>query len=588
MKRLCCVLGLGLAAAASAGVYDECVFHFEGGRDGFTGAAPDGIVQKGEVVDELHGGVPSHANNQAKIFGLATNVTFTTEQVPMHAAGLGTQSAQCLTFSRSEIVEPGKTNFNYGAVSFPFVPGLCPTDRYSAVFRLRRNAVNPYGQHAWFVSFGYNKNTDGQGFLLGLTSGGQLTTHCTGSTSPGAITALPAIPVGTWFDLGVVVDGNVVTYYVANPGADTTSVQGGPAQIRTASQTFTRDGFIPNTAMAAGDYVHVGGQDLPGTVWKVFDRASLNPAKFFEGSFQRIAFWNRALTYSEVVEAFAFPRPNLLQLGAANGSGDEFAAAEAATDAIGPDVMARDAWSGFSGRLRAGDARTVAFNVKADDARLAQLLRIAVASGSGLVKATLNGAVLASGRPVAPDAPLTLVVPVRQTPWLKSGPNTLVLERVDGGTEPIVLDAVRLGGSWTVGTQDNIRKQDFGWHYATTPLAYFDTYAFPRALNNKSGAKNFHLTVTVPEGVSGRYPARFGTRWRLDAPTPDATLAILVDGVEQVERPIPTGYENVWVDLGPGVHDVHFNSRGTEGVSYFDCFWLTFDPPPSGTLLILR
>ena len=585
MKRLIYVLGLGLAAAASAGVYDECVFHFEGGRDGFTGMAPDGIAQKGEIVDELRGGVASHANHGATVSGMPGQVAFTPESVPFFPSGLGDQTVSCLDLSYTLDESTGEKRCAYGTVELPFLADACPTNVYSAVLRLKRKQANPYRQNQWFISFGYSRNSNGQGFLLGFNSAGTLATHCTGSTSPGNLTGLQNVPFDQWVDIGVVVRGNVVTYYQAFPGLDRTSGQGGPSQIRSTSQTFIKDGYVPNTTMDRAN-IRIGGQIQGQSALKVFTDA--NYQKFFTGSFQRIAFWNRALELHEIAEAFAFPRPNLLQLGAANGHGDEFSAEETATDAIAAGMVQSAPWSGFSGTLRAGDARTITFNAKADDAQLAQLLRIAVASGSGQLKATLNGAVLASGRPVAPDAPLTLVMPVRKTPWLKAGANTLVLERVDGGAASLVLDAVRLGGSWTVGTQDNIKKQDFGWHQVTAPFAYFDTYAFPRALNNKSGAKNFHLTVEVPEGVSARSPARFGMRWRLDTPTPDATLAILVDGVEKVERPIPTGYENVWVDLGPGVHDVHFNSRGTEGVSYFDCFWLTFDPPPTGTMLLLR
>ena len=585
MKRVCCLFGVGLAVAASAGVYDECVFHFEGGRDGFTGTAPDGIVQQGEIVDELHGGVPSHANNLATVQGPQGLVSFTDESVPFFPAGLGDQTVSCLDLSYTLDESTGEKRCAYGTIKLPFLADACPTSVYSAIFRLKRKQANPYRQPQWFVSFGYNKNSNGQGFLLGFNSNGTLCTHCTGSTSPGNLIGLQNVSLDQWVDIGVVVRGNVVTYYQAFPGLDRTSAQGGPSQIRSTSQTFIKDGYIPNTAMVR-EYIQIGGQIAGQASLQVFTDA--NYQKFFTGSFQRIAFWNRALELHEIAEAFAFPRPNLLQLGAANGSGDEFAAVAKTTDAIAAGMVQNAPWSGFSGALRAGDARTITFNVKADDAKLAQLLRIAVASGSGEVKATLNGTVLASGRPVAPDAPLTLVVPVRKTPWLKTGANTLVLERVDNGAAPLVLDAVRLGGSWTVGTQDDIRKQDFGWHQVTAPFAYFDTYAFPRALNNKSGAKNFHLTVEVPEGVSGRYPARFGARWRLDVPTPDAELAILVDEEEKLVRPIPTGYENIWVDLESGAHDVHFNSRGTEGVSYFDCFWLTFDPPPTGTLLLIR
>ena len=138
MKRFCYVLGLGLAAAASAGVYDECVFHFEGGRDGFTGTAPDGIAQKGEIVDELRGGVPSHANHGATISGMPGHVAFTSESVPFFPSGLGDQTVSCLDLSYTLDESTGEKLCAYGTIQLPFLADACPTNVYSAVFRLKR------------------------------------------------------------------------------------------------------------------------------------------------------------------------------------------------------------------------------------------------------------------------------------------------------------------------------------------------------------------------------------------------------------------------------------------------------------------
>ena len=580
-------------AAVASGVYDDCVFLFEGGRDGFNGGKADGILQKGEIVDELRAGVPTHANHQATPKESGTsNLVWQTEKVNFHAAGMGVQELPCLQcrqYTWPDATDTSKTNWNYGTVNLPMLADLCPTNVYSAVFRVRRGDLNPFKQTQWFMSFGYSTNTDGQGWLLGFANDGTLSTHCTGSSSPGNITALKKTATNTWVNIGVVVTGNVVRYTLAFPGLDPKSEQGGPSQLYHATQTFEKDGFIPNTTMAKAN-IHIGGQE-DGKQCNA-PNGGKNNQKFFNGSFQRIAFWNRALSDREIAEAFAFPRPGHVVLGGQNGHADEFGRTDKADATVCADLVQRDSWTNFPASFRAGDVRTITFNMKKEDAMLSQLLVVKplATSPAALFKISLNGEVLSANEPM--KAGEKLKFPIRafkSRARFLTGANALRIERVDAG-EPIAIDAIWLGGSWYVGTQDNCAKQDLGWHYTRSYLEYQDTYAICRALNSKSGATNYNYTACAPADVAESYPVRVGLRYALSASTAAETsdLRMMVDGVEKLDLGKNTSYADYWVTIPAGEHDIGLRSYGTSGTFFFDCYMMTFDPPPAGMSVLIR
>lgn len=596
-RNLVCALATAVAGMTFAsGVYDDCVFLFEGGRDGFNGGTPDGILQKGELVDELRAGLPAHVNHQSTLSQSGTsNLLWTTEKVNFHAAGMGAQNLPCLNFkpyvwtvTTNATTGACSTNFNYGTVNIPAIGDLCKTNVYSAVFRVRRGDLNPFNQNQWFVSFGYNRNADGQGWLLGFTPKGTLTTHCTGSSSPGDVVGLANVDTNTWVDIGVVMQTNVVRYTLVFPGRDTTSAQGGPGHIYHAGQTFVRNGVVPNTTMNKA-YIHVGGQD--NGAQREFVKGN-NSLKFFDGSIQRIAFWNRALTDREIAEAFAFPRPSHVFLGGQNGHADEFGQTDMAEATIGPDLVQKDSWANFPASFRAGDRRTIKFKMSADDATLSQLLVIKPLADSPAAqfRISLNGEVLAACTQMKAGAKLKFPIPaLKNRARFLTGENTLLLERVDAG-DPITVDAIWLGGSWFVGKKDNRQKQDFGWHYDYAYMDYLDTYSFGRALNNGSGAKNWSFVAAAPTDVAESYPIRYCVRYKVDACTdPDANLNLIVD-TTSTNNLGNSAEANTdwWIPLTAGEHDLHLQAVGTNGVYYFDCHVLTFDPPPRGMVLVFR
>ena len=596
MKKIvaCAAMAMVVGSVAASGVYDDCVFLFEGGRDGFNGGTPDGILQKGELVDEFRAGVPTHANHQSTLNESGTsNLVWTTEKVNFHAAGMGVQNLPCLNFkpyvwtvTTNAATGACETNFNYGTVNIPAIGDACTTNVYSAVFRIRRGDLNPFKQNQWFISFGYSKNADGQGWLLGFTSAGKLTTHCTGSSSPGEVTGMVNVDTNTWVDIGVVMRTNVVRYTVVFPGRDTTSAQNGPGQIYHTEQTFAKDGFVPNTTMSKA-HIHLGGQDNGGV--KGYAK-NANSLKFFDGSFQRIAFWKRALSDREIAEAFAFPRPSHVFLGGQNGRADEFGQTDKAEATIGPDLIQKDSWANFPASFRAGDRRTIKFDMKKDDAMLPQLLVIKplATSPAAQFKISLNGEVLSAGEPMEAGAKLKFPIRAFKTrARFLTGTNTLLLERVDAG-DPVTIDAIWLGGSWYVGSAKDY-PYEFGWHYVRSYLEYQDSYSFCRALNNGSHATNYTYTVCAPTDVSESYPVRTGIRCYCTLPTdPGSDLHVLVDGVDRFDLGNSGTYADHWLSIPAGEHDIGLRAYGQSSLFWFDCLMMSFDPPPLGMAILLR
>jgi len=194
LSGMLCLLALGVQASS---VYDDCVWFFNGGTDGFGGKAVDQVVQQGEIADELHRATAAHANHQALPQGLA--MSFTREKVPLHAQGVGTQEVSCAKLNHTYSVVPGEggtatTNFGFSTLKMPFLGDYCTNGNYSAIFRIRRDAANPFRETSWFMNFGY---TGDNGFLLGFGSNGAISFHANNRAATTGGGALHRRPRGT-------------------------------------------------------------------------------------------------------------------------------------------------------------------------------------------------------------------------------------------------------------------------------------------------------------------------------------------------------------------------------------------------------
>ena len=592
MKKLLMTVAAMAAVCAFGGVYDDCVYLFEGGLD----ANGNGLFSTGELRDELHAN-PSHANNGAVVSGYSDCAIFRNEPVPYQSAGISTQNVQCLYMPQTVKVSGTTTNYFPVWYAMPFLRDYCTTNVYSAVFRVRAD-YDPLSKGGWMMNFGYTKNdiAVGQGWLLGLiwdktAQAFRLNSHAPGSS--GKSWGDANIPTNTWIDIGVVVTGNVVRAYRAYTG------RGSPSSGTTASlDAFTAHsatfkssaGVAPNLTMLR-ENIRFGGQAFNSTAKNYSSVTDDNLKKYFAGSVRRMAFWNRALTEEEVREAFGRPRPDIVRIGAANGNADEFASDAAAT----ATVDAFGAWRDFSASLRAGDARNVTFPLSANESDLPQLLRIKTLAGggSGTLRVSLNGTTVTS-RPIVAGQPFVTILPARA---FVTGANTLTLTRTDANGTAIAIDALAVGGSWQVGKND--RKTD-EFTYGV-PLSSYDTYvnafAWNRAANAKeTGTSALNLYVTVLEEAA-RYGLHFETRTRNTyalTTTPNTKLTVSVHGVTKKELTGLGGsvWEDIALDFEPGelpvgVNNIRF-SITDGGCYYFDYHRFQLVPPSDGTYLIVR
>ena len=592
MKKILMMVAAMAAAYAFGGVYDDCVYLFEGGLD----ANGNGLFSTGELRDELHAN-PSHANNGAVVSGYSDCAIFRNEPVPYQSAGISTQNVQCLYMPQTVKVSGTTTNYFPVWYAMPFLRDYCTTNVYSAVFRVRAD-YDPLSKGGWMMNFGYTKNdiAVGQGWLLGLiwdktAQAFRLNSHAPGSS--GKSWGDANIPTNTWIDIGVVVTGNVVRAYRAYTG------RGSPSSGTTASlDAFTAHsatfkssaGVAPNLTMLR-ENIRFGGQAFNSTAKNYSSVTDDNLKKYFAGSVRRMAFWNRALTEEEVREAFGRPRPDIVRIGAANGNADEFASDAAAT----ATVDAFGAWRDFSASLRAGDARNVTFPLSANESDLPQLLRIKTLAGggSGTLRVSLNGTTVTS-RPIVAGQPFVTILPARA---FVTGANTLTLTRTDANGTAIAIDALAVGGSWQVGKND--RKTD-EFTYGV-PLSSYDTYvnafAWNRAANAKeTGTSALNLYVTVLEEAA-RYGLHFETRTRNTyalTTTPNTKLTVSVNGVTKKELTGLGGsvWEDIALDFEPGelpvgVNNIRF-SITDGGCYYFDYHRFQLVPPSDGTYLIVR
>ena len=592
MKKILMMVAAMAAAYAFGGVYDDCVYLFEGGLD----ANGNGLFSTGELRDELHAN-PSHANNGAVVSGYSDCAIFRNEPVPYQSAGISTQNVQCLYMPQTVKVSGTTTNYFPVWYAMPFLRDYCTTNVYSAVFRVRAD-YDPLSKGGWMMNFGYTKNdiAAGQGWLLGLiwdknAQAFRLNSHAPGSS--GKSWGDANIPTNTWIDIGVVVTGNVVRAYRAYTG------RGSPSSGTTASlDAFTAHsatfkssaGVAPNLTMLR-ENIRFGGQAFNSTAKNYSSVTDDNLKKYFAGSVRRMAFWNRALTEEEVREAFGRPRPDIVRIGAANGNADEFASDAAAT----ATVDAFGAWRDFSASLRAGDARNVTFPLSANESDLPQLLRIKTLAGggSGTLRVSLNGTTVTS-RPIVAGQPFVTILPARA---FVTGANTLTLTRTDANGTAIAIDALAVGGSWQVGKND--RKTD-EFTYGV-PLSSYDTYvnafAWNRAANAKeTGTSALNLYVTVLEEAA-RYGLHFETRTRNTyalTTTPNTKLTVSVNGVTKKELTGLGGsvWEDIALDFEPGelpvgVNNIRF-SITDGGCYYFDYHRFQLVPPSDGTYLIVR
>ena len=252
-----------------------------------------------------------------------------------------------------------------------------------------------------------------------------------------ANTAGLKFPVGEWRDMIVtVVDRGVgntasLNLYMAEAGAITNP---GGAWPYLTKWTSTSGNSVCRVGLASTDAITIG-------------------TATFSGDIAAFALWPKALSYDEMREALADPRPGdaLFRIGKEDGKSDEFAAA-------GNEQYAFDAngtWDVVPSTFDAThDTLTINFDVPESWDYLNQIVRLVAVSGDGWVEGVVEDLVRGTSinlkaRRLGVDHPADFFV-LRD--YLRKGPHALTLKFVEGGG--VVFDVIEMRGSFCLGQID--------------------------------------------------------------------------------------------------------------------------------------
>ncbi len=212
-----------------------------------------------------------------------------------------------------------------------------------------------------------------------------------------------------WTDFAVTVKNRNLTIYSYQESSDDI------ATLELAGNAATRTG-TPNGNIFLG--IHMDG--ACGYEWNT----TAGRLRAFRGSIQSYAAWDRALSADEVRQVFAWPGTDLVRLGTANDSAQEFAGGAAPT--------------------------TFSFDVAAKDAGLAQVLRVTATSTSaaGSLAVSVNGAAAGS---ISVSPGRTTLLQLKQGLTV-AGSNAITLTRTSA--DPVAIDAIAVGGGIRIGLAD--------------------------------------------------------------------------------------------------------------------------------------
>ncbi|MBQ6471496.1 MAG: hypothetical protein IJJ33_05905, partial [Victivallales bacterium] len=350
MKKL---LILTCAAVAAAVCNAKDVFSdAKSWHQGFVDVNGDGYLNKGsgkmEFPESLLLAEPNNAahtvtfgpNNYSKeISGVHTGVVLRTENV-VNPYTKVSWSETVGYFPQDSDVD---SNSYWTAGLFPNEPFTVNMDGECTFFlRFRWDGTFPAPDKG--INFFAAGNPSGYGFQLSIGTAGRYgiysATIIGSKTWNGASDA--KLAADKWTDFAITVSNRHVTVY---------SIQEGDKHIC----TMTVNGGSSNPSGAANSSIVLGLAQEGAFDWNS-GLSTATRAQAFRGSIQSYAAWDRALSADEVRQVFAWPASDLVRLGTANDSVQEFVNGEVPT--------------------------TFSFDVAAKDAGLAQVLRVTATSTS--------------------------------------------------------------------------------------------------------------------------------------------------------------------------------------------------------------
>ena len=600
---------LAFAAHGATNVFDDAVFWFRGGKD----IGGDGYLQKGDFFDDLQANEPTHDNHQmymstsyytGQLEPFKENAVFRDEQVVFPALGTSiVKEMQVLHISDAVVVNNNKQYYFPVDVKPRSVFARYDiSNEYTVVSRIRLDD-DTYNREVCFLRLGYD-DTARQGMWLGFTKQSlssyagcrRITGRCTPDSSgvDSAFNLDLHVPTNTWVDVAVVVGNGKLRVGIAAP--ESLAAHANNPTIAFAETPMWTD----NCSLIEDGYrlFCFTGQSAPAT-------SSSADQTCFIGSVQQIAIWGRALNDQEVMAAFGMPRPVIFRTGFDNGGSNEFGGTQTNSTQT---IDGLGSWQGVWNTMLAGDTWTVNFDALRDEAGLSQMfsLRSLPTSASANIEVALNGTSLGTRHVVGNAHVFWPVV----SNLVVSGENTLTVRRTDSGAGSFCMDAMELGGSLGVGSDEaNITdgrtapdRNPTGIPSATDP----NPQHWSQGLQPYTGVSNVHFRVWVDPDTVNACSSRFWTQVRCYdrgdgySIQGDETASLCVDGIEKITHGHDTSWTPLELNFAPGElsagwHDIEFKSAPYETCHWFVRYYRFetvllkgFSIPPLGMSIVIR
>ena len=385
---------------------------------------------------------PMNEANAMFIRGVWSNVLVSAQNVVVPARGITLENEKCVYFTQWTGKNDKGENLAMGGGLQKSLFPVTNAASYSVVVRFKMDSYSSAErQEAEIFGFGYMySNRAGVGVKLkGDPENMHVQTFFGGAgiDFKGTQSAVAAnrLSAGKWIDMALVVSNGYARLCTYCEGGEFVSQS--PVKLSSSSLGFDSDA----TSLHVGTWSGAFDMEPSGS-------GSLSK---FRGWIHQVAVWPRALTDTEVEDSFAWPSPDLVRMGVADGTSGELAGGSVFswTATAGGDT--KDAPSAIPGN---GGSLRIAFDVPENEVRYAQLMKIS------LSKETADGAiveVLVNGTPVvnydeaynpvrefaiSAGGACEVGIP-RNT--LKSGTNLIAISRVDRSLLPVMLDAVSIG-----------------------------------------------------------------------------------------------------------------------------------------------
>lgn len=485
-KALFALLGSLSSLCLQGGVFDDARFWFNGGKPSHG----DGTAVTGDFFDSVHANDPSHKNHGCKFIGYDENHRLEKETVTIPLTG-ESETRQVLRFR--DVVK----NSGAGDKTFPaslllndlrdnlVVDGV-PTEQFTVIMRVRRDGrPSMPNETEWFFEWGYGYQGK-EGIMLGFVGddskaiGKQIEIYHAEMVDGAAKGLHPKIgsgnasyvPTNVWVDIGISLSNGTARIAMVKENNSRTSESGlydaYPYMMNTTMTDFVEvtklfaSSASKSTAVKDCFFIFGLQRNYEGLYDSEREWTVTTKSSNFKGSLQQLAIWDRALSFDEMQEAFAAPRPHLLRVGLENGGSGEFGGSRPEDGVRTYDVSGNVCES--SAVFRSGDKATMTFVGRAEEAGLRQYATMNVL-GSTPCKFSLSVNGVDCG-PVQDESGGCLVwcVPPSVT---VSGVNIVTLQRTDTGASPVEMDAFTLGGSWQVGVEGT--GESYSSAYDVTP-----------------------------------------------------------------------------------------------------------------------